>query len=91
MSETEPTNRSPLAERLEGVGAQLGSGSLRDMAWLSVRSLVEKDTMDKALDTMTIMLAKPDFLKAPFERQKKLMLVGFDEMPRISSKRMKFG
>ena len=65
-----------IAERLDNVGAQLGSGSLRDMAWLSVRSLSEEKVLRDTIGLMSLILSKPTFPKRSLERQRKSMLVG---------------
>ena len=65
-----------VAERLERVGASLSSGARRDMAWLGVRSLTEKRALSVALETLTVMLTAPQFVKDDMERLRKAMLVG---------------
>ncbi|MCF6281700.1 MAG: insulinase family protein [Candidatus Polarisedimenticolaceae bacterium] len=65
-----------VAERLESVGANLSSGARRDMAWLGVRSLTEAHALSVALETLTAMLAEPQFAKGDMERLRKMMLVG---------------
>jgi zinc protease len=50
-----------LAERLESVGASLSTGALRDMAFVSVRSLTQTPALDTALETMAAVLAEPRF------------------------------
>ena len=65
-----------IAERLESVGASLSSGARRDMAWLGVRSLIEERALSVALETLTTMLAAPQFAKDDMERLRKAMLVG---------------
>lgn len=64
-----------ISERLEGVGAQLGSGALRDMAWLSMRTLSDKKTMDEAMGILSLIVSRPGFPEKPFAREKKRMLV----------------
>jgi zinc protease len=65
-----------VAERLESVGASLSTGARRDMAWLGVRSLTEERALSVALETLTAMLAEPQFAQADMERLRKMMLVG---------------
>lgn len=65
-----------IAERLEDVGANLGSGSARDMAWVSVRSLTEKQALEVSLETMAAILALPRFDEADFSRLREAMQVG---------------
>ncbi|MEJ2612105.1 MAG: pitrilysin family protein [Candidatus Thiodiazotropha sp.] len=65
-----------IAERLEGVGAQLDVGSLRDMAWVSVRSLTEPKALNVSLDTLSKVMAKPRFTEEDMERQRQAILAG---------------
>jgi len=65
-----------IAQRLESVGAQLGSGVSRDMAWVSLRSLTEEKLLDKALQTMRVILTKPAFNEKDFQREKNRTLAG---------------
>ena len=65
-----------IAERLEGVGAQLNVGSLRDMAWVSVRSLTEPQALDITLETLAAVLAKPSFAEEDMERERQSILAG---------------
>jgi zinc protease len=64
-----------IAERLDDVGAEYGSGSLRDMAWIKLRSLTRKDSQTQALDTFLKVLAGPSFPEKDFERAQKQALV----------------
>ncbi len=64
-----------LAERLESVGAQLSTGALRDMAFVSVRSLTQSPALDTALETMAAVLAEPRFAAEDFERVRQNTLV----------------
>lgn len=50
-----------LAERLEARGIELGTGSLRDMAWVSLRSLTEPAVLDVALGAAAAVVAEPRF------------------------------
>lgn len=65
-----------LAERLESRGIQLGSGSLRDMAWVSMRALSEPSTRDLAIDTLATVLGRPRFDADAIERVRQQMLIG---------------
>ena len=58
-----------LAESFESVGAQFDNDSLRDMAYLGVRTLTEGQYMKKAVDTLTDVLVQPDFPQDAFERE----------------------
>ncbi len=64
-----------LARRLEDRGIELGSGSLRDMAWVSVRTLSEPATRDVAIDTLAAILARPRFDDSAIARVRQQMLV----------------
>ncbi|PVV25120.1 MAG: peptidase M16, partial [gamma proteobacterium symbiont of Ctena orbiculata] len=65
-----------IAERMEGVGAQLDTGSLRDMAWVSVRSLTESKALALALETMSKVVAEPSFAEEDIERLRQSILAG---------------
>lgn len=68
-------NADQIAERLEGVGAVLGSGSLRDMAWVSVRTLTREPALGTALETLSAVLGNPTFPEPDLERLRKATLV----------------
>jgi zinc protease len=57
-----------VAERVEGVGAELSTGASRDNSFAQVRSLSEADALGVAVDTLTKILAKPTFDPSEFER-----------------------
>jgi zinc protease len=65
-----------IAERMEGVGAQLDTGSLRDMAWVSVRSLTESKALTTSLETMAAVIAQPSFNDEDIERQRQSIVAG---------------
>ncbi|MES9941922.1 MAG: pitrilysin family protein [Candidatus Thiodiazotropha sp. 6PLUC2] len=65
-----------IAERLEGVGSQLESGSLRDMAWVSVRSLTDPEVLDLTLETLSAILVKPRFSADDIARERQSILAG---------------
>jgi len=64
-----------IADRLEGLGAQLGSGSLRDMAWVSLRSLSDAAHFEPAVELMADVLTKPDFNQRDIDRERERTLV----------------
>ncbi len=68
-----------VAERLEFVGAELGNGALRDMAWVSVRSLTEQKVLDTTLETLSAVLAKPAFVNKDMERIRESMLAALQQ------------
>ena len=71
-----PWSTQQVAERLENVGAELSTGSLRDMAWASLRTLTEPKAMQTALETMAAVLAHPRFAADDVERERKAILAG---------------
>ena len=69
-------NTQQLAEAFEAVGARFGNGALRDMAWLSLRSLNQPRYLTPALASLKAILAAPDFPVAAFERELARMKIG---------------
>ncbi|MDH5485047.1 MAG: insulinase family protein [Gammaproteobacteria bacterium] len=57
-----------LAENFESVGAQFSNGALKDMAWLSLRSLRDDVYLQPALANLKRILLKPDFPATAFAR-----------------------
>lgn len=68
-----------IANRFESVGAGFSSGVSEDLAWLSVRSLTQRDLLDKALATFTTVLTKPSFAEDDFQREKARTLAGLKQ------------
>lgn len=68
-------NANEIAEGFENVGAGFGSGSLKDMAWLSLRTLTEPDFMKPALENFITVATKPDFPQPDLGRAIKQTLV----------------
>lgn len=68
-----------IANRLEGVGANIDSGVSRDAGWLSLRSLTDPALLKPALQVMEKMLSRPDFNKADFEREQQRTLVSLKQ------------
>jgi len=65
-----------MALRLEERAIQLGSGSLRDMAWVSIRSLVEPEVLEVALESAAAVLAEPRFDADAVARVRQQMQIG---------------
>ena len=65
-----------IAQAFEDVGAHIGTGALRDMSWLSLRSLSDPDYLEPALDAFTRVLWSPDFPQADFVRSQNQTLLG---------------
>jgi zinc protease len=64
-----------IARRLESLGAELGTGSARDMAWITLRSLSDAAHLQPALQLLADVINRPDFNKADFERERERTLV----------------
>jgi zinc protease len=67
-----------IAESFEKVGAQFSAGLMRDMAWLSLRSLSDPEYIQTALATFASVLWLPDFPEKSFQRTRKRQLVGLE-------------
>lgn len=68
-----------IAQRLENVGAVLGSGAGRDSAYLSLRTLSHPDKLSVALETAKVVLAHPRFESRDFERERSRTLLGIKQ------------
>jgi len=67
-----------LSERFSALGARFSSGSARDMAWLSLRSIIEPDKLQGAMRTLALVIQHPDFPAKAFARQRARMLVALE-------------
>ena len=67
-----------LAERFESVGAQFDNGSLRDMAYVGVRTLTEDNYLDRAITTLAEVLTRPEFPQVAFDRELARMKVSLE-------------
>ena len=63
-----------IAQRMEQVGAQLETGSLRDMAWVSARTLTRPKALEVTLETLAKMLSEPRFEVEDIERLRQQIL-----------------
>lgn len=68
-----------IAQRLENVGASLGTGVSRDSAWLALRSLTHPEKLAVALGTAREILAHPRFDQKDFEREKNRTLLAIKQ------------
>jgi len=59
-----------IASRAESLGAELATGSARDMAWIKLRSLSDADHLQPALKLLADIINRPDFNKKDFDREK---------------------
>jgi len=64
-----------IASRVESLGAELSTGSARDMAWIKLRSLSDAGHLQPALKLLADVINRPDFNKADFERERERTLV----------------
>ena len=65
-----------IAQRFESVGALFGAGVSKDNAAVSLRSLTDPKLLDKALETMRVILSQPRFSPTDFKREKSRTLAG---------------
>ena len=82
---TPSLNADQLAETFDGVGAQYGASSMRDMAVTSIRTLTEKVAITTALETFAAVLATPTFPEKSYERNRKAMLLGLQRQKQSPS------
>jgi zinc protease len=68
-----------VARRLDSVGASLSNGSLRDMAYVSIRTLTEPKALETALSTFAAVVSEPRFDAAEIERLRGQYLVSLRE------------
>lgn len=71
-------NVSAIAEGFEGLGADFGNGSYRDMALASLRSLSEPDKRDPALKLFSEVVGKPTFPADSLARIKNQLMASFE-------------
>ncbi|WP_295486206.1 pitrilysin family protein [uncultured Pseudomonas sp.] len=67
-----------IAQGFEGLGADFGNGSYRDMAVASLRSLSAADKRDPALKLFADVVGKPSFPQDALKRIKNQLLAGFE-------------
>jgi len=67
-----------IAQGFEQYGSNLGGGSERDMAWLSLRSLTDSKLLKPSLDLFGKVLTRPDFPRLDFKRERERTLIGLE-------------
>ncbi len=77
-SGTESKNADQLAEAFESVGANFSTGSARDMAWLSLRTLTLPEEQKKAIATWIDVIKNSTFPEKDFQRLIKQSLVALE-------------
>ncbi|MFJ5299881.1 M16 family metallopeptidase [Pseudomonas sp. NPDC088368] len=71
-------NVSAIAEGFEGLGADFGNGSYRDMALVSLRSLSAPEKREPALKLFSEVVGKPTFPSDSLARIKNQLLASFE-------------
>lgn len=71
-------NAGDIAARFEDVGAQFSSGSYRDMAVVTLRSLNDPKLSAPALELFSTVVAQPSFPADSLARIKNQLLAGFE-------------
>lgn len=66
-------------ERVADTGAMFSTGALRDMAWISLRTLADEKYLSPALVLMELTMSSPRFDADAFERDKANTLVGIKQ------------
>ncbi|WP_037038014.1 pitrilysin family protein, partial [Pseudomonas sp. BAY1663] len=69
---------SAIARGFEGLGADFGNGSYRDMAVASLRSLSAPDKREPALELFGQVVGQPSFPEDSLQRIKNQLLAGFE-------------
>lgn len=64
-----------LAENFAAVGAVFSNGALKDMAWLSLRSLRDDKYLQPALNNLQAILNQPDFPLQAFQRERERLKI----------------
>lgn len=65
-----------IAEGFSELGAEVGADSLRDMAFVSLRSLSDEDKLGRAVELLATMVAEPSFPPSAVERVRVQMRAG---------------
>jgi zinc protease len=68
-----------IADRLERVGARLGTGARRDSAFVSLRSLTDPRYLQPAVETAARLLKEPTFAPETLNRVRQQMLSALQE------------
>jgi zinc protease len=68
-----------IAQRMDSVGAKLGNGALKDMAWVSLRTLTDKPAYTQSVATLAEVLTNPTFPPDALERNRQMMLANLKQ------------
>lgn len=77
---TQAMDEDAVATAFESVGANFGSGSARDMAWVDLRVLSDPAYREPAVALMADLLASPAFPMVSFERERSRALSALDAL-----------
>lgn len=72
---TESLTADQIADSFADVGAQFGSSSGRDSSTFSLRTLIEKNALEKSVNTLADILNHPNFPERNFQRLQKQLLL----------------
>ncbi len=75
-----------ISKRLEQVGIKLGAGVSKDMAWIGMRSLSNKEKLQHGIEVLNMMLTNPDFGEQQIERQKNFMRINLEQIKQSPDK-----
>ena len=75
-----------IADRLEGVGAELSASADRDMTAVAVRSLTREPAFSTAVETLAGVLAEPTFAPDDLERMRENTLIAIRQAEEQPSK-----
>ncbi|MEE8263663.1 MAG: pitrilysin family protein [Gammaproteobacteria bacterium] len=64
-----------ISDNFEANGAIFEAGALRDMAWVSLRSLTDPDKLEPAVANLSRVLSRPDFPADVLDRERSRLLV----------------
>lgn len=70
---------SLIAERFANVGAQFSRESSRDMVVLALKTLVNPELLQPAIDTFSLVIGRPDFPARAFQREQRQQLVSINQ------------
>ncbi|MEY2699267.1 MAG: hypothetical protein RIQ52_22 [Pseudomonadota bacterium] len=68
-----------IARSMDSLGAQLVTGAGRDYTSISLRALTRQDILTPALETAALVLAKPVFADADFQRERQNVLLSLQQ------------
>lgn len=72
-------NADQVAQRFDNVGAKFGIGVSTDSTTVSLRSLTDPALLNPALETLQVVLAKPQFAETDFQLQKNQALAALKQ------------